>query len=84
MDQQSLGPLEIPALTSENADASHLDAPQMFRDLDLWYELWERAGSQVSKPWYELRGEAQDGRAPGQAPDVEGPEATRDGPPEGA
>lgn len=53
-------------------------------DLDLWYELWDRAGSQGLDTWYELRGEAHDGRAPGHAPDVESLEATRDDPPEGA
>jgi hypothetical protein len=32
-------------------------------DLDLWYELWDRAGSQGLDTWYELRGEDGDGRA---------------------
>jgi hypothetical protein len=32
-------------------------------DLDLWYELWDRAGSQGLDTWYELRGEGGDGRA---------------------
>ena len=29
-------------------------------DLDLWYELWDRAGSQGLDTWYELRDEACD------------------------
>ncbi len=32
-------------------------------DLDLWYELWDRAGSQGLDTWYELRGEGSDGQA---------------------
>jgi hypothetical protein len=53
-------------------------------DLDLWYELWERAGSQGLDTWYELRGEARDGFVPGHARDVENPNSTHEGPPEGA
>lgn len=30
-------------------------------DLDLWYELWDRAGSQGLDNWYDMRGEARDG-----------------------
>jgi hypothetical protein len=30
-------------------------------DLDLWYELWDRAGSQGLDTWYELRGGVRDG-----------------------
>ncbi|CAN5244359.1 hypothetical protein BH24ACT17_BH24ACT17_11600 [soil metagenome] len=29
-------------------------------DLDLWYELWDRAGSQGLDTWPDLRGEARD------------------------
>jgi hypothetical protein len=53
-------------------------------DLDLWYELWDRAGSQELDTWHELRGEVRDGQAPGQARDVEGPKTSQDGPPEGS
>jgi len=30
-------------------------------DLDLWYELWDKAGSQGLDTWYDLRGEEQNG-----------------------
>jgi hypothetical protein len=30
-------------------------------DLDLWYELWDRAGSQGLDNWYDLRGEVREG-----------------------
>jgi hypothetical protein len=40
-------------------------------ELDLWYELWDRAGSQGLDTWYELRKEARDGPVSGQAPDGE-------------
>jgi len=33
-------------------------------ELDLWYELWDRAGSQGLDTWYDPRGEARDGPAP--------------------
>jgi hypothetical protein len=39
-------------------------------DLDLWYELWDRAGSQGLDTWYDLRGEARDLPAPGHALDA--------------
>ena len=29
-------------------------------ELDLWYELWDRAGSQGLDTWYDLRAEARD------------------------
>ncbi len=48
-------------------------------DLDLWYELWDRAGSQGLDTWYELRGEAHDGSVAGHARDVEGPDTSQDG-----
>ncbi|HEY6712779.1 MAG TPA: hypothetical protein VI055_10955 [Rubrobacter sp.] len=47
-------------------------------DLDLWYELWDRAGSQGLDTWYELRGEARDGPDTGHAPDA-GPDIIEDG-----
>ena len=30
-------------------------------DLDLWYEMWERAGSQGLDTWYPIGGELQEG-----------------------
>jgi hypothetical protein len=43
-------------------------------ELDLWYEMWDRAGSQGLDTWYELphgkrRGGGQDAHSP---PDVDG------------
>ena len=45
-------------------------------ELDLWYELWDRAGSQGLDTWYDLRGEASD--RPDAGPDIieEGREGT--------
>ena len=40
-------------------------------DLDLWYELWDRAGSQGLDTWHDLRGEARNGPAPVCAPDAD-------------
>lgn len=37
-------------------------------ELDLWYELWDRAGSQGLDTWYELPGRLRDE----EASDVEG------------
>jgi hypothetical protein len=42
----------------------------MKRDLDLWYELWDRAGSQGLDTWYDLRSEEQDGTDPEPTPDA--------------
>jgi hypothetical protein len=53
-------------------------------ELDLWYELWDRAGSQGLDTWYELRGEVRDGPAAGRTPDVEGSDDFQDRPSEGA
>ena len=43
-------------------------------DLDLWYELWDRAGRQGLDTWYDLRGESRDrpdtGHVPDAAPDI--------------
>jgi hypothetical protein len=39
-------------------------------DLDLWYELWERAGSQGLDTWYDLRGEGRDGPDTVRSPDA--------------
>lgn len=30
-------------------------------DLDLWYEMWERAGSQGLDTWYPIAGEPREG-----------------------
>jgi hypothetical protein len=46
-------------------------------DLDLWYELWDRAGSQGLDTWYDLRGEARDGTDAERASDA-GPEIMDD------
>jgi hypothetical protein len=53
-------------------------------ELDLWYELWDRAGSQGLDTWYEMPGEAREGPAAGGAPDAEGRDETQDRPREGA
>jgi hypothetical protein len=53
-------------------------------ELDLWYELWDRAGSQGLDNWYELRGEGRDGPARDLASEGESPAPPRDGSPEGA
>ena len=52
-------------------------------DLDLWYELWNRAGSQGLDTWHDLRGDARNTRASGRTPDAASPETPEDGPPEG-
>jgi len=52
-------------------------------DLDLWYELWERAGSQGLDTWYDLGGEERAGPARGRTPDPDGPETSGDEIPEG-
>jgi|SRR3954447_17303965 len=53
-------------------------------ELDLWYELWDRSGSQGLDTWYELRGEVRDRPAAGRTPDVEGSDDFQDRPSEGA
>jgi len=53
-------------------------------ELDLWYELWDRAGSQGLDTWYELRNEVGDGPAAGRTPDAEGSDEFQDHLPEGA
>jgi hypothetical protein len=47
-------------------------------NLDLWYELWDRAGSRGLDTWYDLRDEARDGPDTGHAPDA-GPDVIEDG-----
>ena len=53
-------------------------------DLDLWYELWDRAGSQGLDTWYDLRGEARDGPAPRRTPDADNPDTAQETSSEGA
>ena len=53
-------------------------------ELDLWYELWDRAGSQGLDTWYELPDEVRDGLVAGRTPDVEGLDEIQDRLPEGA
>jgi hypothetical protein len=50
-------------------------------ELDLWYELWDRAGSQGLDTWHDIRGDVRDD--PGRTSDAGGPEIGEDGPPEG-
>ena len=52
-------------------------------DLDLWYELWDRAGSQGLDNWYDPRGEAREVADVGRAADAVGPDALEDEPPRG-
>ena len=51
-------------------------------DLDLWYEMWDRAGSQGLDTWYPLRGGAEGEGEPGaaRAPNVDGLEGTTGAP----
>ena len=53
-------------------------------ELDLWYELCDKAGSQGLDNWYELRNEMRDGPAVGRTPDAEGSDEIQDHLPEGA
>ena len=46
--------------------------------LDLWYELWDKAGSQGLDTWYDLRGEVRDLPDTGHTPDA-GPDVIEDG-----
>ena len=39
-------------------------------ELDLWYELWERAGSQGLDTWYDPRGVGGEAKAPEDAGEV--------------
>jgi hypothetical protein len=47
-------------------------------DLDLWYEMWDRAGGQGLDTWYPLRGGAErEGEPnPARGPNVDGLEGT--------
>jgi hypothetical protein len=57
-----------------------LEVGAMKWELDLWYELWDRAGSQGLDTWYDVKGEGRDG--PGREPNVDGPDAVQEGPSE--
>ena len=50
-------------------------------ELDLWYELWDRAGSQGLDTWYDPRIVKGEGSPPQSPPDVGN---SADGEPEGA
>lgn len=47
-------------------------------ELDLWYELWDRAGSQGLDTWHDPRGLGKEDVSP------PNPDATTDGEPEEA
>ncbi len=50
-------------------------------ELDLWYEMWDRAGSQGLDTWYEIRGRvtSEDETSPVRGPDVDGLTGTAGG-----
>jgi hypothetical protein len=58
-----------------------LEVGVMKWELDLWYELWDRAGSQGLDTWYDVKGEVRDG--PGHEPNADGPDAVQEGSSEG-
>jgi len=45
-------------------------------DLDLWYELWDKAGSHGLDTWYDLRPEEQNRTDPELTPDDSRPDKT--------
>ena len=49
-------------------------------ELDLWYEMWDRAGSQGLDTWYEIQGRVarEDETSPARGTDV-GPSGTTGG-----
>ena len=51
-------------------------------ELDLWYELWDRAGSQGLDTWHDIEGEVREG--PAGTRDAEGSEDIQNRIPEGA
>jgi hypothetical protein len=55
-----------------------VEVGEMKWELDLWYELWDRAGSQGLDTWYDLRGEARDGPSPGHRLDAESQDTVQD------
>jgi hypothetical protein len=58
--------------------ANGVEVGEMKWDLDLWYELWDKAGSQGLDTWYDLRGEEHDLPDTGHTPDA-GPDVIEDG-----
>jgi hypothetical protein len=48
-------------------------------ELDLWYELWDRAGSQGLDTWYDPRGAGGEGQIPEVAGTAEATEAEPEG-----
>jgi hypothetical protein len=44
----------------------------MRSELDLWYEMWDRAGSQGLDTWYELPGRSRGEEKSAGASDAEG------------
>ena len=52
-------------------------------ELDLWYELWERAGSQGLDTWHDIRGVPWEDPSNRRSPDAGRSEMAEDGPPEG-
>ena len=52
-------------------------------DLELWYELWDRAGSQGLDAWYDLGIEEGGVPALGRTPEATGPDAIEEEPSEG-
>jgi hypothetical protein len=53
-------------------------------ELDLWYELWDRAGSQGLDTWHDIRGDARDDHSSRRTSDASSGEIPEDGPPEGS
>jgi hypothetical protein len=51
-------------------------------ELDLWYELWDRAGSQGLDTWHDIRGDARDDPTSERMTDAGRSEIVEDGPPE--
>jgi hypothetical protein len=41
-------------------------------ELDLWFEMWDRAGSQGLDTWYDIRGRLKDKPGPIRGRNVEG------------
>ena len=50
--------------------------------MDLWYELWDRAGSQGLDTWHDVKGEVREG--PAGTRDAEGCKEIQDRLPEGS
>ena len=45
-------------------------------ELDLWYEMWERAGSQGLDTWHDIRGRLGDESRSLRGPNVDGLDGT--------